>query len=112
VASRCRVLMTCSFEIRDFLPCMASPSQDSNSQKLENPVAVDKSARVSPADVGLPFWPALEGSQVDRSVAPAAYFIARTNHESKDFLRPSMAHVAQPGAVLGGRTALQGREKM
>jgi hypothetical protein len=40
---------------------------------------------VSPADVGLPFWPALEGSQVDRSVAPAAYFIARINHESKSF---------------------------
>jgi hypothetical protein len=41
---------------------------------------------VSPADVGLPFWPALEGSQVDRSVAPAAYFIARINHESKSFV--------------------------
>jgi len=66
---------------------MASPSQKSNSQKLENPVAVDKAARVSPADVGLPFWPALEGSQVDRSVAPAAYFIARINHESNSFLR-------------------------
>jgi hypothetical protein len=36
-----------------------------------------------PAVVGLPFWPALEGSQVDRSVAPAAYFIARINHERK-----------------------------
>jgi len=42
---------------------------------------------VSPADVGLPFWPALEGSQVDRSVAPAAYFIARIKIESKSFLR-------------------------
>jgi hypothetical protein len=26
---------------------------------------------------------------VDRSVAPAAYFIARINHESKGFLRPN-----------------------
>jgi hypothetical protein len=34
----------------------------------------------------LPFWPALEGSQVDHSVAPAAYFIARINHESNSFL--------------------------
>ena len=40
----------------------------------------------SPAVVGLPFGRALEGSQVDRSVAPAAYFIARINHESKRFL--------------------------
>jgi hypothetical protein len=79
---------------------MASPSQNSNSQKLENPVAVDKSARVSPADVGLPFWPALEGSQVDHSVAPAAHFIARINHESKSFLRQKLPIFALRARLL------------
>jgi hypothetical protein len=72
--------MISSLEMKDFLPCMASPSQN-----RRNPVAVDKSRRGVAGRCRFAVWPALEGSQVDRSVAPAAYFIARIKHESKGF---------------------------
>lgn len=45
---------------------------------------------------------------MDRSVAPAAYFIARINHESKNFLRQNLPIFE---VRVGERTALQGREK-
>jgi hypothetical protein len=87
VATSCMALRTCSLVVGIFLPCMDCPRKFGIRKIGKIPSQVGNAGDGSPAVVGLPFGRLMEGSQMVRSVAPAPYFIARTEHESKCFLR-------------------------